>query len=162
MPFKEPIQIGFLNSGGHPAIKVEVCGIHPDLKQEFEVMIDTGFTGFLLMPIMSAFPLGLTLIGTGSYTLADNTTSPKLLALGTVKVGTEDPIHGVIVLEPNQCGLLLGMDFLRKAKRCLTVASGRVALIDEGLVKNFVDELLIAMQNRTDERKQASASDSPS
>jgi len=61
-------------------------------------MIDTGFTGFLLMPIMSAFPLGLTLVGTGNYTLADDSTSPKLLAIGSVIVGNEDPVHGVIVL----------------------------------------------------------------
>lgn len=79
-------------------------------------MIDTGFTGFLLMPMMSAFPLGLTLVGTGNYTLADDSTSPKLLAIGSVIVQNEDPVHGVIVLEPNQCDLLLGMDFLTKAK----------------------------------------------
>ncbi|MGA2772438.1 MAG: hypothetical protein ABSG26_16615 [Bryobacteraceae bacterium] len=98
MPSKDPILTGSLSDTGHPVIKITVFGIHPDLKQEFEVMIDTGFTGFLLMPIMSAFPLGLTLVGTGNYTLADDSTSPKLLAIGSVIVGNEDPVHGVIVL----------------------------------------------------------------
>ena len=55
MPSKDPILTGSLSDTGHPVIKITVFGIHPDLKQEFEVMIDTGFTGFLLMPIMSAF-----------------------------------------------------------------------------------------------------------
>jgi predicted aspartyl protease len=104
-------------------------------------MIDTGFTGFLLMPIMSAFPLGLTLVGTGSYTLADNSTSAKLLALGNVTIGNEDPVPGIIVLEPNQCSPLLGMDFLRKAERCLSVSVNGVALIDESVVKNFLETL---------------------
>ena len=97
-------------------------------------MIDTGFTGFLLMPIMSAFPLGLTLLGTGNYTLADNSTSAKLLAAGSVIIGREDPIYGIIVLEPNECTLLLGMDFLRRAKRCLTVSVKGVVLTDENAV----------------------------
>jgi predicted aspartyl protease len=139
MPSKEPVLIGYLNSAGHPAIKLGVYGVHPDLKQEFEVMIDTGFTGFLLMPIMSAFPLGLTLVGTGSYTLADNSTSAKLLALGNLTIGNEDPVAGIIVLEPNQCSPLLGMDFLRKAERCLSVSVNGVALIDESLVQKFLE-----------------------
>jgi len=41
-------------SGGLCSIKIGVHGIHPDLKQEFEVTIDTGFTGFLLM--LADFP----------------------------------------------------------------------------------------------------------
>ncbi len=90
------------------------------------------------MPIMSAFPLGLTLVGTGNYTLADGATSAKLLAIGAVTAGKEDPLVGVIVLEPNQCGLLLGMDFLRKAKRCLLVSAKGVALVDEDVVERFL------------------------
>jgi predicted aspartyl protease len=139
MPSKEPVLIGYLNSAGHPVIRIGVYGVHPDLKQEFEVMIDTGFTGFLLMPIMSAFSLGLTLVGTGSYTLADNSTSAKLLALGNITIGNEDPVSGIFVLEPNQCSPLLGMDFLRKAERCLTVSVNGVALIDESLVQKFLE-----------------------
>ncbi len=105
-------------------------------------MIDTGFTGFLLMPIMSAFSLGLTLVGTGNYTLADNSTSPKLLAMGSVVVANEDPVHGVIVLEPNQCGLLLGMDFLTKARRSLMVSRLGVALVDEDLVQKLLEAVM--------------------
>lgn len=113
-------------------------GVFPDLKQEFEVMIDTGFTGFLLMPIMSAFPLGLPLLGTGNYTLADNSTSAKLLAHGNVIIGDEDPVTGIVVLEPNECTVLLGMDFLRRAKRCLSVSVKGVALTDEDTVEHFL------------------------
>jgi predicted aspartyl protease len=142
MPSKDPILTGFLSDTGHPVIRISVFGIHPDLKQEFEVMIDTGFTGFLLMPIMSAFSLGLTLVGTGNYTLADNSTSPKLLAMGSVVVANEDPVHGVIVLEPNQCGLLLGMDFLTKARRSLMVSKLGVALVDEDLVQKLLEAVM--------------------
>ena len=141
MPSKNPLVAGYFNSGGHPALKVGVYGVHPDLKQEFEVMIDTGFTGFLLMPIMSAFPLGLMLVGTGNYTLADNSSSPKLLALGSVVVADEEPLTGVIVLEPNECTVLLGMDFLSRAKRCLSVSVNGVALTDEDVVAQFLDNL---------------------
>ena len=148
MPSKDPVLIGYLNSAGHPAIKIGVYGVHRDLKQEFEVMIDTGFTGFLLMPIMSAFPLGLTLVGTGSYTLADNSTSAKLLALGNITIGNEEPLGGIIVLEPNQCSPLLGMDFLRKAERCLSVSINGVALIDETVIQSFLD-VLISQANPT-------------
>ena len=134
MPSKEPILAGYFNSDGHPAVRIQVFGIAHELKQEFEAMIATGFTGFLLMPIMSAFPLGLTLLGTGNYTLANNSISAKLLASGSVVLGNEEPIQGIIVLEPNDCTILVGMDFLRQAKRCLTVSVKSVALIDEDMI----------------------------
>jgi predicted aspartyl protease len=64
MPTFHRAQTGYLESNGHPCIKIKVHGISGDLAQEFEAMIDTGFNGFLLMPIMAAFPLGLPLYGT--------------------------------------------------------------------------------------------------
>ena len=134
-----PIQTGYLDKIGHPNVKITVHGISADLKQEFEAMIDTGFTGFLMMPLVSAFPLGLTLLGTSSYTLADGSTSPKLLALGTVGLDGQET-SGVIVLETNQCGLLLGMAYLRSAKRTLIVSDNSVTLLDQDFVTKAVAE----------------------
>jgi predicted aspartyl protease len=125
------LKIGFLDANGHPHVKVRIWGINETFAQEFEAMIDTGFTGFLSIPITAAFPLAITLFGTTSYTLADGSTSPKLLGFGTVAL-EDETVHGTIVLESKSSGLLLGMEFLRKLKKALIVSSIRgVALVDE-------------------------------
>jgi len=154
-----PIQTGYLDKIGHPTVRIAVHGIHPNLKQEFEALIDTGFTGFLLMPLVSAFPLGLTLLGTSSYTLADGSTSPKLLAFGTVTLQGQET-SGVIVLETGQCGLLLGMAYLRAAKRTLIVSDTTVSLLDQDFVAKVVQEATKEMQ-RTVATSAGTDSDTP-
>jgi predicted aspartyl protease len=124
------VKIGYLDANGHPNVKVRIWGMAEQFAQEFEAMIDTGFTGFLSMPITAAFPLAVTLYGTTSYTLADGSVSPKLLGFGTVALETE-VAHGTIVLEPNSTGLLLGMEFLKKLKKALFVGSAGVILVDD-------------------------------
>jgi predicted aspartyl protease len=124
------IKTGYLDKSGHPNIKVSVYGISDQLSQEFEAMIDTGFTGFLMLPLVSAFPLGLTLMGTTNYTLADGSSSSKLLAIGTV-VYEGEKSHGVIVLESKGGSPLLGMDFLRNCNKALLVSKSGVLLVDE-------------------------------
>ena len=76
----QPI-IGFLHESGSPAIDLEISGPFPDVRQGFTAIIDTGFTGFVSMPLASAFPLGLSLFGTSSVVLADGNSQTKLLAL---------------------------------------------------------------------------------
>jgi len=94
-------------------------------------MIDTGFTGFLMLPLAQALPLGLALCGTGDYTLADGSTVTNFLARGTVTIpNATDPesAEGVIVLAGDSP--LLGMEFIRSLNKLLVV--GRfVVLIDE-------------------------------
>lgn len=94
-------------------------------------MIDTGFSGFLSLPLIKAFPLGLTLAGTTTYELADGSKSPKLLAYGNVDHDGETTF-GLIALEANaNCGPLLGMEFLRQSKKMLVVGKELVYLMDE-------------------------------
>jgi len=134
------VKIGYLDNIGHPNVKVRVWGISEQFAKEFDAMIDTGFTGFLSMPLTAAFPLALTLYGTSSFTLADGTTSPKLLGFGTVSLEGEEA-HGLIVLEPNSSGLLLGMEFFRKLNKALLVSpKNGVVLVDDVEPESLADQ----------------------
>lgn len=126
-----PAKTVSLSSAGHPYIKVKVYGISDNLAQEFDALIDTGFTGFLMLPLTAAIPLGLTLISTTTYTLADGSSSLVLVALGTVEYEGQK-VMGPISLEANvNCkDTLLGMDFIRQANQLLLLSSTGALLID--------------------------------
>ena len=49
------------DSSGSPTIDIEVFGWNEDSKCKATAIVDTGFTGFLLLPIQAAFPAGLIL-----------------------------------------------------------------------------------------------------
>jgi predicted aspartyl protease len=128
-------KIGYLDKAGHPHIKVRVWGLSSDFGQEFEAMIDTGFSGYLMLPLVQALPLALTLFGTTTYTLADGSQSPKLLAHGHVD-HEGDVTEGLIVLEANaSSGPLLGMEFLRRSSKLLVLGRSTVMLVDEAPVE---------------------------
>lgn len=128
-------QTGYLDSAGHPYLKIRVWGLSDQFAAEFDAMIDTGFSGYLSLPLVQAFPLALTLFGTTQYQLADGSMSPKLLAHGSIECQGEET-SGLIALEANaNCGPLLGMEFLRQSKKTLIVARQGVLLVDEPPVK---------------------------
>ena len=121
--------IGSFDSSGSPIIEIEVSG--PLTKPtKFIAMMDTGFSGFLLLPILEAFPVGLILRGTTPITLADGTTQTKLTCLGEVHFDGERQ-SGLIIIEWQSTEILVGMDFLRKFNRKLVVdaTNGTVELI---------------------------------
>jgi predicted aspartyl protease len=125
------VKTGYLDNAGHPHIKIKVWGLSDQFGQEFEAMIDTGFSGYLSLPLVRAFPLALTLFGTTQYELADGSMSPKLLAHGSIDHEGEIT-SGLIALESNaNCGPLVGMEFLRQSKKMLLLGKGGVVLLDE-------------------------------
>ena len=125
------LKTGYLDEAGHPHIKIRVWGLSVEFAQEFEAMIDTGFSGYLSLPLVKAFPLALTLFGTTQYELADGSMSPKLLAHGSIDHEGEIT-SGLIALESNaNCGPLVGMEFLRQSKKMLLLGKGGVVLLDE-------------------------------
>jgi len=106
-------------STGCPVVQIEVSG--PFGKpQPFTAMVDTGFSGFLSIPILKAFPLGLILQGTMGITLADGTTSARLTARGMVHFDGKQEV-GLILLEWQNTDALVGMDFLEKFGKQMTV-----------------------------------------
>ena len=122
---------GFFNNSGSPSVRVSIKGVVGS-GQEFDAVIDTGFTGFVAMPLIRAFPLGLVLLGTTTIVLADGSTQPRLTAYGGVVVPGET-IPGVIILDAGSADVLLGMDFLQKVRRILQIdaASTVVELVED-------------------------------
>jgi hypothetical protein len=97
-----------------------------------------------MLPIAQALPLGLVLVGTGDYELADGNTVTNFLAKGKVTVQLPsnlsanpppppfppiepETVEGLIVL--GGTGPILGMEFLRSLNKLLAVGV-LVALID--------------------------------
>ena len=128
-----PTWTGSFAKSGSPALKIAVSGpITPG--RDYEAILDTGFTGFLSMPLVQAIAVGLVLYGTTVVSLADGSTAYRLTAQGMVKVGGEKEV-GVVILEPDSNELLLGMGFLRLFKKALFVSEVYVGLVDEADVQ---------------------------
>lgn len=128
-----------LNKAGHPIIRVRVWGIAEQFAQEFDALLDTGFTGFMMLPLTAALPLGLTLISTSAYTLADGSSTTSLLALGTIEYEGQQ-IFGPVSLESNvNCkDVLVGMEFIKQGKLMLMLHAEGALLIDLEALKNMI------------------------
>jgi len=124
------VATGFFDNG-NPSLKFQLSGVFNQTPVEFTAIIDTGFTGFIAMPLIKAFPLGLPLFGTTQVTLADGQTQTKLVAQARATIGSQTKI-GIVILEPSSSDILIGMDFLRTFKLALFVTSTGIVLLDEG------------------------------
>lgn len=110
---------GSFSPTGHPIFQIEVYGFSDKFSQKFDAMLDTGFSGFLNLPLVYALKIGLILNSTASYTLADGSTQHTLLCLGSIKIG-EGVQPGLISISKGS-DVLIGMDFLRKFKKKLSL-----------------------------------------
>jgi clan AA aspartic protease len=124
---------GSFDDNGSPTVEIEVSGpVHDPRK--ITAMVDTGFSGFLLLPILEAFPVGLILSGTTSVELADGSKQNKLTCLGQIHFGGMKKI-GLIIIEWENTDILVGMDFLNKFEKTLIVdpVNKKVILFDSTL-----------------------------
>ncbi|MBI3872209.1 MAG: hypothetical protein HY304_03920 [candidate division Zixibacteria bacterium] len=99
---------------GSPQITFRLRGPLASLgEHEFTGILDTGFTGFVSIPLLKAFPIGLVLSGMTNLTLADGKSQSHLYCLGEVLWESRSEV-GIVVLAPPDATILVGMEFLRK------------------------------------------------
>jgi predicted aspartyl protease len=130
-----PFTTGHFDERGNPCLKFRIRGVAPE-GLELSGTIDTGFTGFIQVPIEHAFRLRLPLEGSASYTLADGSTGSNYTAIGHVTFGGVE-LEGVITLEPYDADILIGLAFLRQFKLALTISSKIVSLMSEDWLNEF-------------------------
>lgn len=154
---------GYFDKQQNPCIKITVSGIYNQSGIEFDAIIDTGYTGFLLIPIVRALPIGLVLNSTTQVTLADGTTNGRYMAEGIVHIVGDDQARlrevGLILLEETGTDVLLGMDFLRRFKLSLGITSATVMLFDEEFLnrQNTQTQGVTETKTEGDEPREATA-----
>ncbi len=127
-----PTWTGSINNDGSPVIQISLRGPIPGTQVDFEAIVDTGFSGFLSVPLFQVFPAGLVLYGTTSVVFANGSVGYRLTALGKVVV-EQQSAFGLITLEPSSEAVLAGMDLLRRFHKRLIVCpeTNTVLLEDE-------------------------------
>ena len=135
---QQPIGVGHYDEQGNACFKFNLRGVrHEDPGPEFTGILDTGFTGFIHLPIQHALSLRLPLEGTQNVSLADGSSQVLLTALAraTIAQRTEE---GVALLSFTSEDILLGMDFLRRFERTLVVSrKAGIVLIEEDQIPTF-------------------------
>jgi len=96
---------------GLPWITLEVLG-NGEKSTRVDVIVDTGFNGYLTLPYATAFPIGFTIEGVGSGKVADGSFSPYLIGSGMVLFGSKR-IRATVDIQPN-CRPLLGTELLKE------------------------------------------------
>ena len=108
-----------------------LCGVrHAPPGIEYTGIIDTGFTGFVQLPLAVAIELALPLEGTTSVMLADGSTAAKLTAQAQATLLEESEV-GIVIIEFHSPEILVGMDFLRRFRRGLIVSRQVIGLVPE-------------------------------
>jgi predicted aspartyl protease len=123
-----PVSVGSIVNG-HPYIEILVS---PDGKKAAQqtALVDTGFSGFISIPVESAQLMGLWAHATALYTLANGKVSdPVPLANGFASLAGDAFVPGLFSISES-ASVVLGMDFLVRCGQVLIIAPSGVATID--------------------------------
>lgn len=114
---------------GNPYIEIEIFGITKE-KKKIKALIDTGFNGYLSLPYVDAFPLGLVLKGIESSTLADGSTSHHFVCIGSAILDGKE-VTTLIDIQPS-CAVLMGTQLLKKLGKFINVdfQNEKIELLD--------------------------------
>lgn len=112
-----------------PVIGIEIQGV-TGIAKKINALVDSGFNGYLQIPFVEAFPLGLVLAGVQANTLADGSTSSHLVCKGKVCVDGKCIDTTIDIQQANI--VLLGTKLLKELGKVfiLDSAIGRVEIVD--------------------------------
>jgi predicted aspartyl protease len=124
-----PVRAGQIIKG-HPYVDVLVS---PDgnASSKLSALIDTGFSGFLSVPVMTASLMGLKAHATARYTLANGKPSdPIPLAYGYACLEGDQFVRGLISFSEHT-STVVGVDFLFRCGKALLLSSRGVVILSE-------------------------------
>jgi predicted aspartyl protease len=133
---------GAFDDAGSPTVKIRVGGELGAL--DYIAIVDTGFTGFVALPLVEMIPLGFaTGPAAASVTLGNGQIVDNLVAQGTVTFGGQTET-GSILLDETSVDVLVGMAFLRQFKLALIVTDTSIILHDKEETRETITKFMEA------------------
>lgn len=120
--------LGLFNND-QPTIQIEVRGVS-GFGKTLQAIVDSGFNGYLQLPLTEAFPLGLVLAGRQKKKLADGSSASHFICKGTVCVDKKCIVTTIDVVQADI--ILIGTKLLKELDKTfiLDCAAGKVEILD--------------------------------
>ncbi|HKS80897.1 MAG TPA: hypothetical protein VJR23_05285 [Candidatus Acidoferrales bacterium] len=134
-----PVRTGRIERG-HPIIDILVSADgKPGTGVTLPALIDTGFSGFVSLPLIASTQLGLKPHTVTRCQLANGTVSdPVPLARAFACIPGDDFVPGLISISEESTAVMIGVEFLRSCRKGLMVFSNGVVIVDEGEFRNQI------------------------
>lgn len=132
------VAIATFNGPGSPVVEFTLTGGN-GTPHKLRGIIDTGFSGFVLLPLVQFVKLGLALEGTSEFGLVDGQLQTKAFGMGTVDLEGRQA-KGQVFLDMTGPHILLGMPFLRQLELALVVRDTECDLYDETWLSKHLAE----------------------
>ncbi len=127
-----PQIIAGIDSQNQVRIEVEIQGLYK--KIPYGAILDTGFSGGLLLPLITAVEVGLEKTGGGNVVLADGTIKTLPIFLCKVKMGGKINDVSTIVMGND---VLIGMELITGYQVCVASGKGQVSVEEEASYAQF-------------------------
>ena len=115
-------------------LEIEIQGLYK--KVPYGAIVDTGFSGSLVLPLVVAVDIGLTKAGAATVTLADGSTQTRPVFMCRVKLGDKVMDAETFVMGSE---VLVGMGVLDEFAMCIAPASGNVVIQDSRAAVNYAN-----------------------
>jgi len=127
--------IAGIDSQNNVRIEVEIQGLYKSTP--YGAIIDTGFSGGLVLPLVTAVDIGLTKVGASTVTLADGSVLVIPAFLCKVKIGNLVQEATTLLMGSE---VLIGMELLTNYRFCMSPLIGEV-IIEEWKEVNKIKTL---------------------
>lgn len=123
-----------IDSQNNVRAEIEIQGLYKTTP--YGGIIDTGFSGGLVIPLITAVDIGLEKVGASSVTLADGSVQVVPTFLSKVKIGND--VHDATTLIMGH-EVLIGMELLHDYRMCISPISGEVIIEKWESIKRLND-----------------------
>ncbi len=126
--------ISGIDSQNNVRLEIEIQGLYKSIP--YGGIIDTGFSGGLVIPLITAVDIGLTKVGASTVTLADGSIKVVPTFLSNVKIGSK--VHDATTLIMGN-EVLIGMELIHDYRLCMSPITGEVIIEEWESLKRLDD-----------------------